>query len=202
MNCNYLAFEGIDGSGKTTLINELSAELSKASVDFKIVREPGGTKLSEGIRDLLLSHDFEVNPTAEALLFSASRAQLIREVVKPSIKNGQVIITDRSAYSSVAYQGLGRGLGYEKVYELNDFALNSYWPEKVVLLDIDPEISLSRQKIADRIGSDKVSFFNKVRDGYLQLAEDFSDKFLVINAEDSKQENFTKVSEWLDLAES
>jgi dTMP kinase len=202
MNCNYLAFEGIDGSGKTTLINELSAELSKASVDFKIVREPGGTKLSEGIRDLLLSHDFEVNPTAEALLFSASRAQLIQEVVKPSIKNGQVIITDRSAYSSVAYQGVGRGLGYEKVYELNDFALNSYWPEKVVLLDIDPEISLSRQKIADRIGSDKVSFFNKVRDGYLQLAEDFSDKFLVINAEDSKQENFTKVSEWLDLAES
>jgi dTMP kinase len=180
----------------------LSAELSKASVDFKIVREPGGTKLSEGIRDLLLSHDFEVNPTAEALLFSASRAQLIQEVVKPSIKNGQVIITDRSAYSSVAYQGVGRGLGYEKVYELNDFALNSYWPEKVVLLDIDPEISLSRQKIADRIGSDKVSFFNKVRDGYLQLAEDFSDKFLVINAEDSKQENFTKVSEWLDLAES
>ncbi len=202
MNCNYLAFEGIDGSGKTTLINELSAELSKASVDFKIVREPGGTKLSEGIRDLLLSHDFEVNPTAEALLFSASRAQLIQEVVKPSIKNGQVIITDRSAYSSVAYQGVGRGLGYEKVYELNDFALNSYWPEKVVLLDIDPEISLSRQKIADRIGSDKVSFFNKVRDGYLQLAEDFSDKFLVINAEDSKQENFTKVSGWLDLAES
>ena len=106
------------------------------------------------------------------------------------------------AYSSVAYQGVGRGLGYEKVYELNDFALSSYWPEKVVLLDIDPEISLSRQKIADRIGSDKVSFFNKVRDGYLQLAEDFSDKFLVINAEDSKQENFTKVSEWLDLAKS
>jgi len=111
MNCNYLAFEGIDGSGKTTLINELSAELSKASIDFKIVREPGGTKLSEGIRDLLLSHDFEVNPTAEALLFSASRAQLIQEVVKPSIKNGQIIITDRSAYSSVAYQGVGRGLG-------------------------------------------------------------------------------------------
>ncbi|MDC2961658.1 dTMP kinase [Acidimicrobiia bacterium] len=202
MNCNYLAFEGIDGSGKTTLINELSAELSKASIDFKIVREPGGTKLSEGIRDLLLSHDFEVNPTAEVLLFSASRAQLVQEVVKPSIENGQVVITDRSAYSSVAYQGVGRGLGYKNVYELNDFAISSYWPEKVVLLDIDPEISLSRQKIADRIGSDKVSFFNKVRDGYLQLAEDFSDKFLVINAEDSKEENFTKVSEWLDLAKS
>ncbi|MDA8812821.1 dTMP kinase [Candidatus Actinomarina sp.] len=202
MNCNYLAFEGIDGSGKTTLINQLSAELSKASIDFKIVREPGGTKLSEGIRDLLLSHDFEVNPKAEALLFSASRAQLVQEVVKPSIENGQVVITDRSAYSSVAYQGVGRGLGYKNVYELNDFAISSYWPEKVVLLDIDPEISLSRQKIADRIGSDKVSFFNKVRDGYLQLAEDFSDKFLVINAEDSKGENFTKVSEWLDLAKS
>ena len=202
MNCNYLAFEGIDGSGKTTFIDEVSAELNKSNVDFKIVREPGGSKLSEGIRKLLLSHDYNVNPTAEALLFSASRAQLIQEVVKPSIKKGQVVITDRSAYSSVAYQGVGRGLGYQKIYELNDFALSGYWPEKVVLLDIDPKISLSRQKIADRIGSDEVSFFNKVRDGYLQLAHEFSDKFLVINAEDSQHENFNKVSEWLDFAKS
>jgi dTMP kinase len=122
--------------------------------------------------------------------------------VKPSIKKGQVVITDRSAYSSVAYQGVGRGLGYQKIYELNDFALDGYWPEKVVLLDIDPKISLSRQKIADRIGGDEVSFFNKVRDGYLQLAHEFSDKFLVINAEDSQHENFNKVSEWLDFAKS
>ena len=202
MNCSYLAFEGIDGSGKTTLIDELSKKLTESNVDFKIVREPGGSKLGEGIRELLLSHDYDVDPTSEALLMSASRAQLIQEIVKPAINNGQVVITDRSAYSSVAYQGVGRDLGYQKIYELNDLAIDSFWPEKVILLDIDPKISLSRQKVADRIGSGEISFFNKVRDGYLQLAEEFSDKFLVLNAEDSQQQNFKKASEWLDLAKS
>ena len=202
MNCSYLAFEGIDGSGKTTLINELSNKLTESNVDFKIVREPGGSKLGEGIRELLLSHDYNVEPTSEALLMSASRAQLIKEIVKPAINNGQLVITDRSAYSSVAYQGVGRDLGYQKIYELNDLAIDSFWPEKVILLDIDPKVSLSRQKVADRIGSGEISFFNKVRDGYLQLAEDFSDKFLVLNAEDSQQQNFKKASEWLDLAKS
>jgi dTMP kinase len=202
LNCSYLAFEGIDGSGKTTLINELSNKLTKSNVDFKIVREPGGSKLGEGIRELLLSHDYNVDPTSEALLMSASRAQLIQEIVKPAINNGQLVITDRSAYSSVAYQGVGRDLGYQKIYELNDLAIDSFWPEKVILLDIDPKVSLSRQKVADRIGSGEISFFNKVRDGYLQLAEDFSDKFLVLNAEDSQQQNFKKASEWLDLAKS
>ena len=202
MNCSYLAFEGIDGSGKTSLINELSKKLNESNVNFNIVREPGGSKLGEGIRELLLSHDYDVDSTSEALLMSASRAQLIQEIVKPAIDNGHVVITDRSAYSSVAYQGVGRDLGYQKIYELNDLAIDSFWPEKVILLDIDPKISLSRQKIADRIGSGEISFFNKVRDGYLQLAEDFSDKFLVLNAEDSQQQNFKKVSEWLDLAKS
>ena len=202
MNCSYLAFEGIDGSGKTTLINELSNKLTESNVDFKIVREPGGSKLGEGIRELLLSHDYNVEPTSEALLMSASRAQLIQEIVKPAINNGQLVITDRSAYSSVAYQGVGRDLGYQKIYELNDLAIDSFWPEKVILLDIDPKVSLSRQKVADRIGSGEISFFNRVRDGYLQLAEDFSDKFLVLNAEDSQQQNFKKASEWLDLAKS
>lgn len=202
MNCSYLAFEGIDGSGKTTLIDELSKKLTESNVNFNIVREPGGSTLGEGIRELLLSHDYDVDPTSEALLMSASRAQLIQEIVKPAINNGQVVITDRSAYSSVAYQGVGRDLGYQKIYELNDLAIDSFWPEKVILLDIDPKISLSRQKVADRIGSGEISFFNKVRDGYLQLAEDFSDKFLVLNAEDSQQQNFKKASEWLDLAKS
>jgi dTMP kinase len=200
LNCNYLAFEGIDGSGKTTFIEEVSKELISSNIGFKIVREPGGTKLGEGIRELLLSHDYRVDPTSEALLFSASRAQLIEEVVKPTIEKGEVIITDRSAYSSVAYQGVGRGLGYKEVYDLNDFAIKSFWPQKVILLDIDPEISLSRQKVADRIGSDQVSFFNKVREGYLELADEFSEKFLVLNAEDKQEENFTKVSKWLNLA--
>ena len=199
MNSNYIAFEGIDGSGKTSLIENLSTILDSHNKKHIIVREPGGTSVGEGIRELLLSHDYQVNPLAEALLMSASRAQLIQETVIPTINNGQVVVTDRSAYSSVAYQGVGRGLGYQEIYQLNDLAIEGFWPEKVILLDIDPKISLSRQKIADRIGSGEVDFFQKVRSGYLKLADEFESQFLVLNATKSIDENVNSICNWLEI---
>ena len=199
MNSNYIAFEGIDGSGKTSLIENLSTILDSQNTKHIIVREPGGTSVGEGIRELLLSHDYQVNPLAEALLMSASRAQLIQETVIPTINNGQVVVTDRSAYSSVAYQGVGRGLGYQEIYQLNDLAIDGFWPEKVILLDIDPKISLSRQKIADRIGSGEVDFFQKVRSGYLKLADEFESQFLVLNATKSIDENVNSICNWLEI---
>ncbi len=199
MNSNYIAFEGIDGSGKTSLIENLSTILDSQNKKHIIVREPGGTSVGEGIRELLLSHDYQVNPLAEALLMSASRAQLIQETVIPTINNGQVVVTDRSAYSSVAYQGVGRGLGYKEIYQLNDLAIDGFWPEKVILLDIDPKISLSRQKIADRIGSGEVDFFQKVRSGYLKLADEFESQFLVLNATKSIDENVNSICNWLEI---
>ena len=202
MICNYLAFEGIDGSGKSSLIKGLSEVLSNQQVENKIVREPGGTKVGEGVRELLLSHDYEVDALTEALLFCSQRSQLVSEVIKPEINKGTKILSDRSAYSSVAYQGVGRGLGYETIYQLNDIAVNSFWPEKVVLLDIDPKISLSRQKIADRIGSDKVDFFNKVREGYLRLADEFDNNFLIINAEEDLELNLKRICTWLKVDNS
>ena len=202
MICNYLAFEGIDGSGKSSLIKRLSAVLSNQQIENKIVREPGGTKVGEGVRELLLSHDYEVDALTEALLFCSQRSQLIAEVIKPEVNQGIKILSDRSAYSSVAYQGVGRGLGYETIYQLNDIAVNSFWPEKVVLLDIDPKISLSRQKVADRIGSDKVDFFNKVREGYLRLADEFDNNFLIINAEEDLELNLKRICTWLKVDNS
>jgi|SRR6056300_962197 dTMP kinase len=202
MICNYLAFEGIDGSGKSSLIKRLSELLSNQQIDNKIVREPGGTKVGEGLRELLLSHDYEVDALTEALLFCSQRSQLIAEVIKPEVNKGIKILSDRSAYSSVAYQGVGRGLGYETIYQLNDIAVNSFWPEKVVLLDIDPKISLSRQKVADRIGSDKVDFFNKVREGYLRLADEFDNNFLIINAEEDLELNLKRICTWLKVDNS
>ena len=199
MNSNYIAFEGIDGSGKTSLIENLSTILDSQNKKHIIVREPGGTSVGEGIRELLLSHDYQVNPLAEALLMSASRAQLIQETVIPTINNGQVVVTDRSAYSSVAYPGGGRGLGYQEIYQLNDLAIDGFWPEKVILLDIDPKISLSRQKIADRIGSGEVDFFQKVRSGYLKLADEFESQFLVLNATKSIDENVNSICNWLEI---
>ncbi len=202
MICNYLAFEGIDGSGKSSLIKRLSEVLSNQQIENKIVREPGGTKVGEGVRELLLSHDYEVDALTEALLFCSQRSQLIAEVIKPEVNKGIKILSDRSAYSSVAYQGVGRGLGYETIYQLNDIAVNSFWPEKVVLLDIDPKISLSRQKVADRIGSDKVDFFNKVREGYLRLADEFENNFLIINAEEDLELNLKRICTWLKVDNS
>ncbi len=202
MICNYLAFEGIDGSGKSSLIKRLSELLSNQQIDNKIVREPGGTKVGEGVRELLLSHDYEVDALTEALLFCSQRSQLIAEVIKPEVNKGIKILSDRSAYSSVAYQGVGRGLGYETIYQLNDIAVNSFWPEKVVLLDIDPKISLSRQKVVDRIGSDKVDFFNKVREGYLRLADEFDNNFLIINAEEDLELNLKRICTWLKVDNS
>tara|TARA_B100001093_G_scaffold87774_1_gene79731 strand:- start:1184 stop:1795 length:612 start_codon:yes stop_codon:yes gene_type:complete len=202
MICNYLAFEGIDGSGKSSLIRSLSEILTSQNIDNKIVREPGGTKVGEGIRELLLSHEYDVDALTEALLFCSQRSQLVTEIIKPEINKGTKILSDRSAYSSVAYQGVGRGLGYETIYQLNDIAVNSYWPEKVVLLDIDPTISLSRQRVADRIGSDKVDFFKKVREGYLRLAEEFENNFLIINAEEDLNDNLQKICTWLKVENS
>ena len=202
MNSNYIAFEGIDGSGKTSIIENLSDILNSQNKEHTIVREPGGTSVGEGIRKLLLSHDYQVNPLAEALLFCAQRSQLIEEVVLPSLNNGVVVLSDRSAYSSVAYQGEGRGLGYEKIYQLNDISIQSNWPERVVLLDIDPEVSLSRQQVADRIGSDKVEFFQKVRNGYLKLAEEFKDSFLILNAENNIEVNIEAICNWLEIDNS
>lgn len=202
MNSNYIAFEGIDGSGKTSIIENLSDILNSQNKEHTIVREPGGTSVGEGIRELLLSHDYQVNPLAEALLFCAQRSQLIEEVVLPSLNNGVVVLSDRSAYSSVAYQGEGRGLGYEKIYQLNDISIQSNWPERVVLLDIDPEVSLSRQQVADRIGSDKVEFFQKVRKGYLKLAEEFKDIFLILNAENNIEVNIEAICNWLEIDNS
>ena len=199
MNTDYVAFEGVDGSGKTSYIESLTNHLEKKQIDYKIVREPGGSKLGEGIRDLLLSHEYEVDPLTEALLFSANRANLVKEVIRPSIEAGIKIISDRSAFSSVAYQGIGRGLGFEKIYNINDIAINGYWPEKVILLDIDPEISLKRQKVNDRIGSSDIDFFKKVKAGYLELAEKFKDDFLVLDATQDFEFNTKIIYEWLNV---
>ena len=99
----------------------------------------------------------------------------------------------------MAYQGFGRGLGFEKIYNINDIAINGYWPEKVILLDIDPEISLRRQKINDRIGSSDIDFFKKVKDGYLELADKFEDDFLVLDATQDFEFNTKIIYEWLDV---
>jgi dTMP kinase len=169
MPARYIALEGVEGAGKSTVAGLVAAELEKMGREVVTVREPGGTQLGEEIRRLLL-HSQEMDPWAEAALFCAQRAQLAREVVAPALVRGAWVVSDRSYYSSLAYQGYARGLGVEQVRTLNELALDGVVPDLVVVLDVEPEVGLGRQQEPDRIGGQGVEFQRRVAEGYRRLA--------------------------------
>lgn len=166
---SYVALEGIDGSGKTGLAAALAHRLKTKGERVRVVREPGGTMLGETIRSALLRGG-EVSPWAEAALFAAARAELSETVVAPALRSGEMVLTDRSVYSSLAYQGAGRGLGMKAVKALNSRP-EIIWPHRMLLLDVDIGTARRRQIVPDRIGGESGEFMERVRDAYLSLAE-------------------------------
>lgn len=168
-NHRYIALEGGDGSGKTTLSAALAFRLRGDGDEVVEVREPGGTPLGESLRALLLDSE-HVDPWAEVLMFAAQRAQLARDVVGPALERGAWVISDRTYYSSIAYQGRARGLGEERVREINETALDGVVPGRVFVIEVDPSTALGRQHRADRIGSESVAFQEAVRSAYRDLA--------------------------------
>ena len=166
----YIALEGGDGSGKSTVAAAIAAHLEAAGAEVLVVREPGGTPLGEVVRGLLLDSD-SLDVWAEVFLFAAQRAELAREVIAPALDSGKWVVSDRTYYSSIAYQGRGRGLGEVEVREINEKGLNGVLPDHVFILDVDPETALGRQHRADRIGKQGIEFQEKVRASYLGLAE-------------------------------
>ncbi len=178
----YIAFEGIEGAGKSTVANRVADHLRNSGVDVVAVREPGGTLVGERIRKILLEDDDGPVPLAEAALFAASRAQLIHDVVKPALAAGSWVLSDRSAYSSLAYQAIGRGLGLERIREMNHIAIDGVWPDRVVLLRLAATDGLARQAVDDRIGGEGEAFHRSVADAFDQLATAEPDRFLVIDA--------------------
>lgn len=166
----YVAFEGVEGAGKSTVVRLLAARLRSEGHEVVEVREPGGTRLGDAIRGLLLDGDSPMAPWAEAALFAAARAQLAAEVVGPAIKRGAWVLSDRTVYSSLAYQGGGRRLGLEEVRTLNALALDGTWPDLVVWLDVAAEVGLTRQENGDRIGSEDLAFHVAVADTFAALA--------------------------------
>lgn len=177
----YVALEGIDGAGKTSVSTALALLLEEAGHEVMRVREPGGTAVGEGLRQILLDGP-PVAPWAEALMFAAARAQLVTEVIRPALDRGAWVLSDRSVYSSLAYQGAGRGLGVDRVRRINQPGLEGTWPEVVVLLAVSPQKGLARQARPDRIGSQGLPFLQAVAEGFAGLAEEEPDRFVVIDA--------------------
>lgn len=181
----YFAFEGIEGSGKSSASLRVAEILQSPPHKLKILRlrEPGGTPIGEEVRTVLLTPRVgKMSPFAEAALFAAQRAQLVEEVVVPALAAGHVVLTDRSVYSSLAYQGGARGLGIPAVRAMNDFAIRGFWPGTVIYLRVDPEIGFARESVKDRIGQDGIELQHLVAKAYESLVAAEPEKFVIIDA--------------------
>jgi len=178
----FVTFEGLDGSGKSTQAELLCRRLEADGVEVLSTREPGGTELGEGIRELVL-HGGHVGPWAEALLYVAARAQLVDDVIRPALERRAFVICDRYVDSSVAYQGVGRDLGLDRVLELNLAAVGGLLPDRTFLLDLDPgEVPARIQRHFDRLEREGDDFRARTSSGYRELAARFPDRIVVLDA--------------------
>ncbi len=182
-----ITLEGIEGAGKSSHIQFIAEQIQQAGRDVLLTREPGGTNLGEGIRDLLLKKDEEsMFEETELLLMFAARAQHVQQIILPAISTGKIVICDRFTDSSYAYQGGGRGISIEKIQQLETWVLSGFKPELTLLLDLSVETGLSRARDrseADRFETETVNFFQDVRDAFLKIAQDNPDRVSVIDAE-------------------
>lgn len=178
----FITFEGIDGCGKTTQIELLKEELEKKGYTVLLTREPGAKGLGEKFREILLNYDGEVSSNCESFLFLADRAQHVDTIIKPAINNGTIVLCDRHTDSTVAYQGYGRELDLEQIYQLNKIATNGIVPDITFILDIDIETSLQRiGKGRDRMENAGREFFERVRNGYIEISKQEPERVKLLN---------------------
>ena len=184
----FITFEGLDGSGKTTQVELVARRLEADGREVVTTREPGGTPLGEGIRELVLNGS-RISSWAEAALFAAARAELVDRVIAPALERGATVLCDRYIDSSLAYQGIARGLGVDRVLELNLHATRGLLPDRTFLLLIDPEESLRRRGgDRDRIEQEGADFRARVDDAYRQLAELFPRRVIAVDATASPEQ--------------
>lgn len=198
----FITFEGTDGSGKTTQIKLLEAYMMKKGYEVVLSREPGGTRVSEIIRDIILDpRNKEIVPLTEMIMYAASRAQHVAEIIEPAIESGKIVICDRYVDSSYAYQGSGRGVDLKSVADVNRIAVHGTVPDITFFLDIDPEISIKRRinsTGADRIEQEKLDFHRRVYDGYKKLSILYPDRIKTIDATKSIDEISLQINCFID----
>ncbi len=197
MNGKLIVFEGPDGSGKTTILKKVNEKLTDEGYKLKLVREPGGTDISEKIREIIIDND-NVNMAAktESLLFAASRAQLVEEKLRPALENGEIILCDRFVLSSLLYQGVGRGLGIDEVKAINDFATGDIKPDLTIFFNIDYKTALVRKRAnfsADRLENEDFDFHKRIFDAYINIADRYKDDIKQVDATRSIEEVSTDV---------
>ena len=187
----FIVLEGPDGSGKTTVTNVICERLSAEGFEIVHTREPGGIGIAEEIRNIILDpKNTSMDPRTEALLYAASRRQHLVEKVIPAKEAGKIVICERFVYSSLAYQGYGRGLGFDDVLKINDFAIGDAYPDMTIYLDIDEEEGLKRiadRSFKDRLDSESLEFHHLVNEGYREVLRRFRDT-KVIDASKSVDE--------------
>lgn len=188
MRGKFITFEGTEGSGKTSVIKKIRTHYEKLGLKVLTTREPGGIRISEQIRSILLSKENnEMDARTEALLFAAARRQHLVEVIEPALNEGYIVICDRFIDSSLVYQGLARDIGIDKVYEMNCFAIEGVLPDLTIFVDVRPEVGLGRvfstpNREVNRLDLEKLSFHQKIYQGYLDLIQKY-DRIKKVNGE-------------------
>jgi dTMP kinase len=182
----FISMEGPDGSGKSTQIERIGAYLENQGYEILVTREPGGTAISEAVREIILNKAYtEMGYMTEALLYASARAQLVSEVIKPAIESGKAVISDRFIDSSAVYQGMARGLGVENIYKINEFATQGIMPDVTFLLDLPAKVGISRkkdQKELDRMELESIEFHERVAQGYRNLAKLAPERIYTVDA--------------------
>lgn len=188
----FITFEGVDGCGKSTQMRFLSEYLGELGYDLLLTREPGGSEISEKIRHIVLDvENGEMTDRTEALLYAAARAQHVEQVIAPAMAAGKIVLCDRFIDSSLAYQGIGRGLGIEQIMEINRFAMGDIMPDKTFFLDFPPHLAferMSKKRVHDRLETQDEAFYTGLYDGFVKLAGMFPRRILRINASGTKFE--------------
>lgn len=190
----FITFEGGEGSGKSTALRKISELLIEKGYETVLTREPGGTPISEEIREVILDKkNTDMDKRTEALLYAASRRQHLVQKVWPALKEGKIVLCDRYLDSSLAYQGGARGIGLEEVLNINLFATENTYPDLTLLFDIDPKLGLARiaanaSREVNRLDLEKLSFHEGVRKTFLELAARYPERFVIIDASKSPEE--------------